>query len=172
MITAQEVELLGSNWKLHRGSVTIFTEDSSFPMTSDFKDKTIVMGEDAKDLSSTANTSDVLSLGELSQFIRKNKEAGLDTNRYEVDYHSKFGFSLAGFVMVVLGIPFSVGRARSGGLMANLGVCLGLIFVYWIFYSSALTLGYHGDIPAILSAWGPNLIMGAMGAFFIIRSKK
>lgn len=172
MITAQEVELLGSNWKLKKGSVTIFTEDSSFPLTSDFKEKTIVMGEDAKDLGSTANTSDVLSLNELGQFIRKNKEAGLDTIRYEVDYQSKYGFALAGLVMVILGIPFSVGRARSGGLMANLGICLGLIFVYWIFYSSALTLGYHGDIPPILAAWGPNLIMGTLGLFFIVRSKK
>jgi lipopolysaccharide export system permease protein len=73
MITAAEVDLLPSTWKLRKGSVTVFTEDSSFPMTSDFKEKTISMGEGASDLSSTANTSDVLSLNELNQFIKKNK---------------------------------------------------------------------------------------------------
>ena len=172
MITAQDVDLSGSTWKLNKGSVTIFTEESSFPLTSEFKEKTIVMGEDAKDLSSTANTSDVLSLDELSQFIKKNKEAGLDTLRYEVDYHSKYGFALAGFVMALLGIPFSVGKARSGGLMANIGVCLGLVFLYWVFYSSALTLGYHGQLPAILASWGPNVIMGALGLFLIRRMRR
>jgi lipopolysaccharide export system permease protein len=172
MITADDVDLSGSTWKLRKGSVTLFTEESSFPLTSDFREKTIVMGEDAKDLSSTANTSDVLSLDELSQFIRKNKEAGLDTLRYEVDYHSKYGFALAGLVMVLLGIPFSVGKARSGGLMANLGVCLALVFLYWIFYSSALTLGYHGHLPPVVAAWFPNLSMGALGFFLIQRLRR
>ena len=172
MITAAEVELQGPTWKLFRGSVTVFTDDSSFPLTSDFKEKTITMGEDTKDISATANTSDVLSLRELSEFIKRNKEAGLDTIRYEVDYHAKYGFALAGLVMVLLGIPFAIGKARSGGLMANLGVCLGLVFGYWIMFSSALTMGYHGSLPPIAAAWAPNLIMGAFGLVMIWRQKK
>ena len=35
----------------------------------------------------------------LRKFINKNKEAGLDTLHYEVEYHSKFGFAFAAFVM-------------------------------------------------------------------------
>lgn len=166
MITAQKVQLLGQNWNLFNGSVTLFTEDSSFPLTSQFRKKTIVMSEDAKDLGSTANTADVLSLGELSEFIERNKEAGLDTVSYEVDYHSKYGFSLAALVMTLVGIPFAVGRQRSGGLMLNMGICLGLVFIYWIFYSSALTLGKHGQINPIVSAWFPNIAMGLIGLYF------
>lgn len=172
VITAAEVDLLGSQWLLKNGAVTIFSEDSSFPMTSKFTEKTIVMGEDAKDLSSTANTSDTLSLSELSAFIDKNREAGLDTLSYEVDYHSKYGFALAGFVMTLLGIPFSVGRARSAGIMLNVGICMGLVFVYWIFYSSALTLGNHGEIPPVLAAWAPNLGFAGLGAFALWRLKR
>ncbi len=166
MVTAKKVEMMGQNWNLLDGSVTLFTEESSFPLTSQFGKKTIVMSEDAKDLSSTANTADVLSLKELSRFIKKNKEAGLDTLSYEVDYHSKYGFALAALVMTLAGIPFSVGKARSGGSMLNVGLCLGLVFVYWIFYSSALTLGKHGQIPPIAAAWVPNLAMAFFGVFF------
>jgi lipopolysaccharide export system permease protein len=161
MITAAKVDLRGENWVLKEGSVTLFTEESSFPLTSDFAEKTIVMGEDAKDLSSTAHTSDVLSLGELSSFIAKNKAAGLDTVRYEVDLQSKYAYALAALVMALLGIPFSVTRARSGGVMLNVGICLALVFGYWVFYSSALTLGYHGYIHPVLAAWVPNSVMGA-----------
>jgi lipopolysaccharide export system permease protein len=160
MITATEVDLNGANWVLKGGSVTLFTEDSSFPLTSDFREKTIVMGEDAKGLSETAHTSDVLSLGELSSFISKNKAAGLDTVRYEVDYHSKYAYALAALVMALLGIPFSVTPSRSGGVMLNVGICLGLVFGYWVFYSSALTLGYHGYIHPVLAAWVPNTVIG------------
>jgi lipopolysaccharide export system permease protein len=166
MITAQKVAMVDQNWNLFNGSVTLFTEDSSFPLTSQFDKKTIVMTEDAKDLSASANTADVLSLKELSDFIKRNKEAGLDTVTYEVDYHSKFGFAFAAMVMTLVGIPLSVGRARSGGTMLNMGICLGLIFIYWIFYSSALTLGKNGHLDPIIAAWAPNGIMGMAGLYF------
>lgn len=172
MMTAEEVDLIGSQWLLKKGSVTIFSEESSFPLTSRFETKTILMGEDSKDLSSTANTADILSLTELSRFIEKNREAGLDTVSYEVAFHSKFGFALAGLIMSLLGLPFSVGKARSGGLMLNIGICLGLVFLYWIFYSSSLTLGNHGQIHPIAAAWAPNLISGAIALFAMKRLKR
>jgi lipopolysaccharide export system permease protein len=165
MVTASKVKLAAQNWDLFDGSVTLFTEESSFPLTSQFKKKTIVMSEDAKDLGSTANTADVLSLKELSDFIRRNKDAGLDTISYEVDYHSKFGFAAAALVMTLVGIPFSVGKARSGGTMINVGICLGLVFFYWIFYSSALTLGKHGQMNPIAAAWIPNVAMALFGLY-------
>lgn len=170
MITANKIKMEGSHWKLQEGSVTIFAEESSFPLTSQFKEKTIVMSEDTKDLSSTAQAASVLSLSELSRFIKKNKEAGLDTIQYEVDYHSKYSFALAALVMSLVGIPFSVSRSRSGGTMLNVGICLGLVFLYWIFYSSALAIGKYGQIPPLFAAWFPNLFMGFL-AFYFIRKK-
>jgi len=172
MITAKEVDLVGQNWDLSDGSVTLFTEDSSFPLTSQFEKKTIVMTEDAKDLTSTADTSDVMSLEELSQFIKKNKEAGLDTVRYEVSYDSKYGFAFAAMVMSLLGIPFASGKARSGGTMINMGICLGLVLMYWILYSSGLALGNYGKIPPLLAAWTPNALTLAIGSFFIWKKRQ
>lgn len=171
MISAEEVDMKGSQWILHQGTVTLFSEDSSFPLSSRFTEKTILMGEDAKDLSSSANTSDILSLKELSEFIQRNKEAGLDTLRYEVDYYSKYGFAFSALVMSLLGIPFAVGKARSGGIMLNVGICLGLVALYWTAYSAALTLGNYGQIPPVAAAWAPNLLSLSL-AFFLFRRLK
>jgi lipopolysaccharide export system permease protein len=169
MITAKEVDLDGSQWHLHDGAVTLFTEDSSFPLSSQFKTKTVLMGEDSKDFGSSENTSEMLSMDELKQFIKKNKDAGLDTVRYEVDFHSKYSYSLAALVMALLGIPFSVSRSRNGGTMMNLGICLGLIFGFWIFYTSSLTLGNYGHLPPAIAAWSPILISSGLAFFFIRR---
>jgi lipopolysaccharide export system permease protein len=169
MLTAKSVHFNGPNWELHDGSVTLFTEESSFPLTSDFKTKTIVMGEDAEDLQSTAKTSDILNLEELHRFIQKNKDAGLDTTKYEVDYHGKFAYAFTGLVMTLLGIPFGVSRARAGSKMANLGVCMALVFVYWVLYNSAMTLGTYGVLQPLLAAWGPNVISLLLGIYLMRR---
>ncbi len=172
MLTANQVTMVGQTWALQDGAVTVFTQDSSFPLTSVFKTKTITMTEDSKDLQSTGQTSDMLSQSELKHFIDRNKEAGLDTIAYEVDYASKYSFAFAGLVMCLLGIPFSVGRARSGGTMINVGICIGLVFIYYILYSSGITLGQHGTLNPLLAAWGPNILMTALALWFLWRSRR
>lgn len=159
-------------WALKGGTVTVFYKDSTFPMTSTFKNKTIVMNEEAQDLQSSGQTSEMLSQKELAKFIEKNKEAGLDTIRYEVDYQAKIAFAFAGLVMTMLGIPFSVSRGRSGGVMLQIGICIGLVFLYWIFYNSCITLGNHGHLPPLMAAWTPNLVMIGLGFVLISKTKK
>lgn len=172
LITAQEVDMKGNLWELKNGLVTLFAAESSFPLTKSFTDKTISMNEDLSDIQSTTNSSDLMSLKELGRFIERNKEAGLETVRYEVDYHAKFGFAFAALVMSMLGIPFSVGRARSGGTFLNLGICLLLAFGYWVAYSSGLTLGQHGLLPPVIAAWGANLLALTLAFFFMRRLRR
>ncbi|MEQ1878481.1 MAG: LPS export ABC transporter permease LptG [Bdellovibrionia bacterium] len=172
LINAKELNINNRQWELKKGTLTLFFPESSFPLTKTFDEKTITINEDLGDLQSTSNATDVMRSNELWRFIRKNKEAGLDTLRYEVDYHGKFSFAFAAFVMSFLGIPFSVGRARSGGWAIGVGLVLGLAFVYWGLYSSGLTLGRHGVVPPIVAAWASNLLMLAVGLGFLLRLKR
>lgn len=172
LIAADKVEMKGNMWELKDGLVTLFAPENSFPLTRSFQSKTIAMNEDLGDIQSTTNSSEQMSLKELGRFIDRNKEAGLDTLMYEVDYHAKFGFAFAAMIMSLVGIPFSVGRARSGGTFMNVGICLALAFIYWVAYSSGLTLGKHGVVPPILAAWGPNLLAGGGAIFFMRRLKR
>ncbi len=167
LINAKTVKMEGSLWKLGEGLITVFVENSSFPLTESFKTKDVVMNEEVADLQSAADSADQMSLGQLSRFIDRNKEAGLDTLRYEVDYHAKFGFAFAALVMSLLGLPFAVDRVRGGGGFKNVGICLGLAFGYWSVYSSFLTIGQYGALIPILAAWIPNILaLGLAGLLY------
>ncbi len=101
--------------ELSHGLVTLFATESSFPLTRSFNEKQIAMDEDMSDIQSTANSSEMMTLTELGRFIDRNKEAGLDTVRYEVDYQAKFGFACAALVMSMVGIRSASGApARAG----------------------------------------------------------
>jgi lipopolysaccharide export system permease protein len=171
MIEARKVELKKDTWVLKEGINTIFTPNSEFPVTRPFKEKTISMGEEASSLAETAKPSEVLSMSELRRFIARNKEAGLDTLRYEVDYFGKWSFAFAGCIMSLLAIPFGVKRGRSSGFMSSIGVVLGLVFLYWTLYSSGLALGYYGRIPAFFAAVVPSVGMLLFGIWSIQRTK-
>lgn len=172
LITAKQMKIVDHKWHLTDGSVTLFAQESSFPLTQSFKEKDISMAEDLVDLKAAPNSSDLLTSRELGRFIDRNKEAGLETTRYEVDYHSRWGFAFSALVMAMLGIPFTVGKARSGGIFSNVLTCMGVAFGYWILYSSCLALGQHGYFPPVLAAWGPNLLGMGLSVFLILRLKR
>ena len=173
LLTAKSVILEGTNWTLKDGSISVFNADSSFPLNDEFLEKKIAMSEDAQDLRSTGQTSDLLTQSQLSQFINRNKEGGLDTVKYEVEYHVKFSFALAGLVMSLLSLPFCVGHTRGGGgMVRNIGICLGLVMAYWILHSSSQTLGMHGTLAPMLSAWFANIVMGLISVFFLLRLRR
>jgi lipopolysaccharide export system permease protein len=175
MITAESVSFEPTNWLLKKGSVTVFRPQAGatdLPQTQSFDRKSIVVAEDVGQLQNSAQTADTLSLAELARFISRNKEAGLDTLRYEVDYHAKFSFAFAAFVMSLLGIPFSVARVRSGGVAASLGWTLLLAFGYWALYSSGITLGNHAALPPVVAVWVPNLVALLLGLFLVGRLRR
>lgn len=172
LITAKEVDMKGGQWELKNGLVTLFASESSFPLTKTFASKVITMNEDLTDIQSTTNSSDVMSLHELRRFIDRNKEAGLDTLRYEVDYHAKFGFAMAAVVMAMIGIPVSAGRARSGGIFVNLGICMAMTLAYWGVYNAGIILGQHGFISPLVAAWGPNLAALTLALMLLRKLKR
>ncbi len=172
MITANRVELLGRQWKLLKGSMTLFTGSTSFPLTQNFDEKTIAIDEELGDIQSSFSSVDVLSFKDLQRYIQKNKEAGLDTVSLEVVYQDKFATLISAFVMVLLGIPFSVKSNRSGGMLMNIGFCLLMVVIYWTLKNSALALGHHGSLPPVIAAWGPNVLMVIIGLGLVLRTKK
>ncbi|MCC6277046.1 MAG: LPS export ABC transporter permease LptG [Oligoflexia bacterium] len=180
LVTAKEALFKNTNWLLKDGTVTLFDEQSSFPLSEKFKEKTITLDETPTDMHGIHNAQDlsmvgvgdVMTVGELQRYIRKNKEVALDTTRYEVAYFAKFSFSFVCFVMAFLGIPFSVSKERSGGFAINVGICFLLVFVYWTLVSIGLSLGNHGTVPPVLAAWGPNAIMLGVAVYFLLRLKR
>ena len=172
LIKAKNVIMSDRTWTLEDGTVTLFLEETNFPMTKEFGKKTLTMSEDLADIGSSSPSSDAMSATELRKFIQKNKEAGLDTLKYEVDFHKKMSFAFAGLILSLMGIPFTVQKSRSGGNMLSIGVSLAAAFSYWLVFSTSLAMGTHGVLPPVVAAWAPNVLMGGLATYLLLRLKK
>ncbi|MFK8139229.1 MAG: LptF/LptG family permease [Bdellovibrionales bacterium] len=166
-ITAKNVLFGPGQWTLKNGLLHIFPEESSFPLSSKFETKIIQMNEELADIQLDTNSSDRLGAGDLKRYIEKNKNAGIDTVHFEVAYHQKFSYAASAFILVLLGIPFSVKRERAGSMVANLGLCLGLVVLFWACYSSFVTMAKYGSVPPILGAWAANVLLGGFAVYLI-----
>ncbi len=173
ILLSKEASLGEGRWTLTNGSVTVFFDEESAPITETFVKKDLEVGENVIDIKTSSKASAQMGVRQLRRYIERNKEAGLNTVPFEVDYYSKFSYVFTTLVMVLLGIAFSTsGSTRSGGVLMNLQKCVLLTLIYWGIYNSGLTLGRHGTIPPVLAAWGPNIMMILLASLIIWRQKR
>jgi lipopolysaccharide export system permease protein len=169
VIDAEKAEFEAKGWKLHNGTVTVFSKDDAFPATKPFESKELQIAETPWDFREIDKEVKGLRLRELSQYIQRMKAAGADTKSFEVDFHSRISLSFIPFVMCFLGIPFSTRGRREGGVAKDLGFSLGITFFYWLFYSMGLSLGSSGMLPPMLAAWLPSAIFTGLAGVMIAR---
>ncbi len=169
VVEAERAEFTKTGWRLMKGTVTVFSPESTFPLTQKFKEKELIISETPRDFQEIEKEVDGLRLKELHHYIERTKNAGADTKNYEVKFHSKISLSFIPIVMCFLGVPFSVRSRREGGLAKDLGLCLGITFFYWLFYSVGLSLGTNGALPPWLAAWLPSTIFAALAVTLIAR---
>ncbi len=169
VINADHASFSSEGWRLIHGNVITFPTDDPFPVTQEFEEKSLQIAETPKDFQEIEKEVDSLRLKELKAYIQRIKKAGVDTKSYEVKFHSKISMSFCPLIMCILGIPFSVRTRREGGAAKDLGLCLGVTFFYWIFFSVGLSLGTNGALPPGLAAWLPSLIFGVLAAVLIAR---
>ncbi|MBI4041615.1 MAG: LPS export ABC transporter permease LptG [Deltaproteobacteria bacterium] len=168
-IQAEGAVYQNEQWELHNGLSTTYIDD--FPITHHFKNKIAhYITEKPGDLKELSNL-ETLSFEELRTYVKKNKKAGFDTTRHEVNLHAKIAYVMACLLMVFLGIPFSTKNPRSGALALSFGSGLIIAFAYWISLNTGLSLGYNRTLPPILSAWITNFIFAFFG-YYILRQQQ
>ncbi|MEW6056443.1 MAG: LPS export ABC transporter permease LptG [Bdellovibrionota bacterium] len=160
-----------SEWELKNGMLTVFPEGDSFPLSKHFVEKRFNLPETPKDFLEIERQVETLRLKDLRTFIKRNKEAGLNTNSYEVDFHSRIAISFIPLIMGLLAIPYSVRPKREGGLGRDLAICVAWIFSYWLLYSLSLSLGRSGAISPWASVWAPSSLFFVAAVVQVMRGR-
>ena len=92
---------------------------------------------------------------------------GISPHRPIMEIHKKFSVPMACFVFAILGLALGASNRKDGKLAAFV-LGIAVIFAYYVimFTGEALTKGFW--IPAWLSMWLPNVVLGAAGVFLLI----
>lgn len=102
---------------------------------------------------------------ELFAYTKRLKNAGFRNIKLVVDIHSRISYPIINVIMLVLGISLATGGVVGGGLItAAIGIAISLL--YWVAYTSSLSLGYAGILPPIPAAWLMPVIFGGV-AFYL-----
>jgi len=107
--------------------------------------------------------SEEMRFFELLKYIRDIETDEYDAVPYRVDLQAKIAFPFVCIIMCLAGTGI-VTRKTSGKGIAT-GIAWGIIiaFLYWIFYSFCVSLGYGGILPPLISVWLANFVFLCLG---------
>lgn len=103
-----------------------------------------------------------MPLTELQSTIQQKQAARVGYNAELVELHRRFSLPFSCVVFSLIALPLSTQPTRvlrSHGFATSLGI----IFAYYLLLTVGETLGRKGVLPAALSLWLPNIILGSVG---------
>ncbi len=111
--------------------------------------------------------SDMMTYGQLKDFIGRLQGSGADAARYVVALQRKIAFPLMTLIMTLLAVPFAVMTGRRGALY-GIGTALVIAIAYRIAESVFGAFGIGGLLPPVLAAWAPNMLFGAAAGYLML----
>jgi LPS export ABC transporter permease LptG/LPS export ABC transporter permease LptF len=111
--------------------------------------------------------ADRMSYSQLSGFVRELQASGFNVTPYLVALQRKLAFPCVTLIMTLIAVPFAITTGRRGA-MYGVGAGIVLAITYWTTISLFAALGSGGLMPAVLAAWAPNLIFGAVAAYLLL----
>ncbi len=86
-----------------------------------------------------------------------------------IELHGKFVLATAAFLMAIVGVPLGMQRSRAVHSY-GFAVTLGVILVYYLMTSIAVTLARKGIGSAELDVWMPNIVLALGGLWMLSRT--
>ncbi len=114
---------------------------------------------------------DERNLVDLIRLIRSGITNKEHLNAALMELHEKFSIPFACLSLGLLAFPLGI---QSASFRRSSGFGLGISFflLYYFLLAIGWSAGETGDYPPVLGMWLPNVIMGGIGIFFLVRNAK
>jgi lipopolysaccharide export system permease protein len=112
-----------------------------------------------------------MAIDDLHRFIRKNTGGGQDLVKPRIRYHQIIAMPFACFALGILAVPLGI---QSKSKRRSIGLVVGVIFFlfYYLLLSAGHLLGENGRLSPAVAVWLPNIVMGSLGVFLLVRSAR
>ena len=165
-IEAQKARLMDGYWALEK--VNVSSPDS---LPSSYDRYTISTYLKPEQVTSSIASVRGVSFWEMPQFIEFAKRAGLETERYELEYNSLLARPLLLVVMVLLGATCSLRAFRFGRIQTMVITGLSAGFGFFIFAELSRKIGASGVVSPDLAAWVPIIVAGLLASSVLLHQE-
>ncbi|MCB1141437.1 MAG: LptF/LptG family permease [Leptospiraceae bacterium] len=141
-----------NDWLLENVEEIKFKEDLNVSSFLKFKEKSYSFPEGPEYFQKPRKTVEQMNFLELSEEIENRKQKGKPFYDLEVERQSIFAMPLMCIIVVIIGAITGTFTKRSAGI-ASLGLTIGMVLIYYIFFSIGKSLSENGGVPPAVGVW-------------------
>lgn len=118
------------------------------------------------------NSTNLMTLPELHQFIEKEESRGAENiHYYLLDLYQRYATPLTTFILTLIGFSVAIHKKR-GGIGVNLVYGFGLTTLFILFQKISITFTTNSDLSPLLAICLPNIIFGAYAYYLFIKANR
>lgn len=153
-LTSERALFRDDEWVLENAKKIDQLLGSKFPLIESQKSIRIKLNETPSDFNEFEADLTTLNWFNLKLFIDKISHTGINTNEYFIMLHQKLALSLSClvFALIPLGSLYRPNR-RSDSFGMNVAFTLILTVAFWLLFSSSVSFGQSGKIPAWIAVY-------------------
>ena len=165
--TAQRGTWRSGEWWVEQGEVFEVRDSGKVSLLFRFDRQRLLLNLSPEQLEKASRRPAEMSSIELLAHINILRAQGANLLPLWVLFHLKLSVPWSTLILAVLGASIGVRTPRRGGSGIGFGLCIMIVFAYYVLMSFSRALGEAGNIPPMLAAWLPNITFIVLGAVFI-----
>ncbi len=165
--TAMRGTWKSGEWWVEQGEVFEVADAGKVNLLFRFDRQRLLLNLSPEQLEKASRRPAEMSSIELLAHINILKAQGANLLPLWVLFHLKLSVPWSAMILAVLGASIGVRTPRRGGSGVGFGLCIIIVFAYYVVMSFSRALGETGNLPPLLAAWLPNVTFLLLGALFV-----
>ncbi|XTZ11576.1 MAG: LptF/LptG family permease, partial [cyanobacterium endosymbiont of Rhopalodia inflata] len=175
IVTSQSAtwNILTNTWDFFNGTIYLIAPDGSYRNIVRFQHQQLALPRAPLDLASRRQNFTEMSIRETKEYLEVMKLSGNEKRVRKVQVRIQEKYALP-FVCVVFGlVGAAIGvRPQNTNRATSFGICVGLIFGYYLLSFVTSSLGIWGIFTPFLAAWTPNILGLSAGGLLLVQSAR
>jgi len=160
-------------WDFYDGTVYIIAPDGSYRNIVRFKHQQLALPRAPLDFASRDRGDGEMSISQAQRYLEVIRLSGdpKKVRKLEVRIQAKYSLPFVCFVFGLVGAAIGI-RPQNTNKATSFGICVGLIFSYYLLSFLSESMGIWGLMSPFFAAWFPNLLGMTAGLLLLIQSAR
>lgn len=151
--------VLENVWDFYDGTIYLVGVNGGYNNVVRFQHQKLALPQTALDITKKGKRTEQMNIFEAREYLEIVKK-GTDEQRirkWQVRIQEKIAIPFACLVFALIGTALGI-KPQNSGKATSFGICIGLIFAYYLVSFISQSLGISGVVPPWLAAWLPNFL--------------